>query len=330
VEPRLGPSRLARDKDSRPAAAPAAIDEVTKMRVLLSILGVGLLAGASAACGTTTASPTPTPTPTPTAVASPTADVKYHVNSGSGALVLRISVGGGFIAPASQLTQVPTLALYGDGRIIIPGPPSQTLPSPLLPNTRVVQVTPAEIQKILTAADAAGLLGPDASFDVLGASDAGTTVFRTVVDGKTHNISAYALGIKTPADNGADPTVVAARAKLSDFAESMADLATFLGRQVTDTAYAPAAMRLYIGSAGPADPSVSPAPQTLAWPLSSDPATVGDTTVVPSVRCVAVTGADLTTFVTAASAANLATVWTAPSGRYTIGVRPVYPDESGC
>jgi hypothetical protein len=64
----------------------------------------------------------------------------------------------------------------------------------VLPNLRQVRVTPAEIQKILAAADQAGLLGPDANFNATDIFDASSTSFTTIVDGKTHTIGAYALG----------------------------------------------------------------------------------------------------------------------------------------
>ena len=300
------------------------------MRVLLSILGIGMLvAGCSTAGTTATRSPTPSPSPSPTPTPSPTPYVKYPLDTAAGSLVLRISSEGGFIAPSADLTRLPEWALFGDGRILVPGPAAQTDPAPLVPNVRQMQVTPAEIQKILAAADAAGLLGPSATYNIVGNPDAGSTLFLATVAGKTHLISANSLGGVPGPGGGGDPTVAAARAKLAAFETRTQDMSTFLGRSVDQAAvYVPTAVRLYISSAAPADPS-NPAPK-LAWPLSTDPASAEPVGLAQGVSCLAVTGTDLTTFLNAAKTATSATVWTAPSGDYSIQVRPLYPNESGC
>lgn len=296
------------------------------MRVLLSILGVGLLAGA---CSTAAATPAQQPTASP----NPTPEVKYHVETGAGSLILRISSEGGFVGPGALLTRLPEWTLYGDGRILVPGIAPLPDPAPLLPVVTEMKVTPAEIQKILAAADDAGILGADADYTVLGNPDAGTTVFRVNVGGRTHIIRANSLGgAQGPGGgpgtgDGSDPAVSAARARLADFEAKTQDMSTFLGRTVDQTAvYAPTSVRLYVSPAS-VDQS-NPAPK-LVWPLSSDPAS-GKTGLAEGVGCLAVTGTDLATFLDAARAATPATIWTAASGDYSVQVRPLYPDESGC
>ena len=307
------------------------------MKRLFPLFGVCLLAAACSAAAVSTPAPSPSPTPRPTAAAS-----GYAVATEPNHLILSIATGGGFIAPSSLLTEIPSFALFGDGTIVVPGPVVQVDPAPLLPNLAVERVTPAEIQKIVAAADAAGLLGPDASYDIVGVADAGTPTFTTVVNGRAHRVSAYALSPSGDADQpgqpgrpGAgglatpDPAISAARAKLSSFWAQMSDLSTFLGRPVSDTAkYVPAGIDVFLTDAGPADPS-QPVAQ-VAWPLAADPSKVGRPTAVDGTVCVALTGADLTGFTAAAGASNGATVWTYGSARYTIGVRPLYPNETGC
>ena len=70
--------------------------------------------------------------------------------------------------------------------------------------------------------------------------------------------------------------------------------------------------------------------QVLPWPLAANPATAGAPTLADGVTCLLLSGADLTTFVNAAKAANALTVWTFASARYSARPRPLYPDESGC
>ena len=221
---------------------------------------------------------------------------------------------------------MPAVALYGDGTLIVPGPVDAVYPGPLLPNLRRAQVTPAEIQKILAAADTAGLLGADTSYANPRVADAGTTVFTTIMAGKTHRVSAYALGVGVPVAGGG----AAAPQQLADFAASMEDLATFLGRPLPeDTAYVPAAVNVFAGMAAAADPTAS-ARQIVTWPLALDPGTAGQPAPADGLRCFSIRGSDLASFLAVAANANAATVWSAASGQYSLVVRPLYPEESGC
>ena len=290
------------------------------MRKISFVLAIGLLTAActsAGASGSPVGSPTVSPAPT------------YDVATGPDQLVLRISSGGGLVPPGYNLTAKPWFALYGDGRIVVQGPVIEIYPSPLLPNLRLMRVTPAEIQKIIAAADQAGLLGPDASYDAAGVYDAGTTTFTTTVAGKTHTIDAYALGIDVPVT---DAAVDAARKKLSAFDDKIGNLSAFLGRTVDDTeAYEATSTRIFTS---PSDPAAAATDglsrQVLAWPLSVDPGTGGEAAQVPGTRCLVVTGPDLAAFLASAKSANALTVWTSGAGRYSVSVRPLYPDETGC
>jgi hypothetical protein len=248
------------------------------------------------------------------------------VETGSDKLILRLSIDGGFVAPGFLLTRMPIVALYGDGRVIVGGPTVEIYPGPLLPNLRQLHVTPAEIQRILAAADADGLLGLDASYMATNIADASTSTFTTIVDGKTHSIGAYALGEGGTID---DAAATAARAKLLDFSNKITDLSKFLGRTLSDAeAYAPTEMRVFVGPVPGADPNF-PNPQVVNWPLTVDPKS-GRATINPGLSCLAVGGADLTAFLKAATGANVLTIWSTPSGRFSVSVRPLYPEESGC
>lgn len=291
------------------------------MRKMPSVLTIPLLvvgcvgAGGGGNPSGSTAPPTP-PSTAPT----------YSVETGADKLLLRLSIDGGFVAPGFLLTRMPIVALYGDGRVIVGGPTVEIYPGPLLPNLRQLHVTPAEIQRILAAADADGLLGPDASYMATNIADAGTSTFTTIVDGKTHSIGAYALSEAGTID---DAAVTAARAKLLDFSRKFTDLSKFLGRTLSDAeAYVPTEMRLFVGPVLGDDPNF-PNPQVVTWPLIVDPES-GQKTTNPGLTCFAISGADLTAFLKAATGANVLTIWSAPSGRFSVSVRPLYPEESGC
>jgi hypothetical protein len=281
------------------------------MRRLVSLLGIGLLATACTGAGATGSIPAR----------------RYNVATGADQLVLRITTGGGLVPIEYTLTHTPWFALYGDGLVVTQGPVDAIYPGPLLPNLRQMRVTPAGIQKILAAADGAGLLGPDARFDATGIFDAGTTTFTTIVDGETHTIGAYALGYDVAI---ADAALAEARSKLSGFEDELGDLPTFLKRVAGDAAaYDAAAMRLFARPATSSEQN-GQTRQALAWPLTADPGTAGEATKTPSTRCLVLTGSDLQTFIAAAKTANALTLWTYGTDRYSVLVRPLYPEETGC
>jgi hypothetical protein len=283
------------------------------MRKLSTLLLPLLLAGCVQGGGSTNPSATQAP--------------YYNVATGQKDLVLRLDSGGGLVPMSYLLTHMPQLSLYGDGRIIVQGPMIEIYPQPLLPNLRIMRITPSEIQTILGAADRAGLLGRDASYSAGGIADAGTTFFTVTVNGVTHRISAYALMEGVEAENAAD---AAARAKLLEFANKIGDLSKLLGREVTDTdAFEPAGMRVFVRPASGDDP-VEPAPNKIAWPLAADPATAGQDSAVPGTRCVVVTGPDLAAFTAAAKQATTITRWIHATVEYSVMVRPLLPDETTC
>lgn len=283
------------------------------MRKLISILGISLLTAACAGAG---ASGSPEATPVP----------HYNVATGSDQLVLRITTGGGLVPTSILLTDTPWFALYGDGRIIVEGPMVEIYPAPLLPNLREMHVTPAEIQKILAAADQAGLLGPDANFNATDIYDASSTMFTTIVDGKTHTIGAYALGYPVVT---VDAALTEARKKLSGFSDKAGDLAAFLGREVSDIGpFDATSMRVFTSPTDLSDSNLKR--QVVAWSLTADPGTAGEAAKVPKTRCLVLTGPDLDTLLTVARTANTQTIWTYGAAQYSVWVRPLYPDETGC
>jgi hypothetical protein len=283
------------------------------MRKLVSLLGIGFLAAGCLSPG---------PSASPVVTAAPT----YNVATGSDQLLLSIETGGGLVPMWFRLTHKPWFALYGDGRIIVPGPTGDS-PLPLVPDLRQMHVAPAEIQKILAAADPAGLLGPDARFYAVDIFDASTTTFITTVDGKTHTLSAYALGYPASA---ADASAEAVRVRLADFERKMEDLSAFLGRTVDDTeAYKPAAMRIFTSPFDSSNPEDANR-HVVAWPLGVDPGTAGEAAVTPNTRCLLVTEPDLDAFLVVAKGADAQSIWTYGAAKYSVYVRPLYSHEKGC
>lgn len=235
----------------------------------------------------------------------------YHVETSGNKLLLTIYAHGGMAASNyAWAPQEAQFSLYGDGRVIQNCAPAQTNPS-LLPCLNEAHVSPDEIQRIVTAADEAGLLA-DAAFDDYLWTDDETTVFRTTVDGSTHKVEAYALDPNYPSTNEG---VKVARQRLIAFRSSMTDLGGFLGRKVETRRYAATSLFVRcddqeaLGSDGP----------LRTWPLSADPDNGG--------KGLTLTGDDMARFVAAARGATVFTVWAAPGGYCRLSAHPLLPDE---
>src|SRR5881396_3098246 len=123
------------------------------MRSVMSRHSVALLAAALLVIGCQ-AGGTPGPTEVP-GIVHPT---------GAADLVLRIETGGGFVAPGFALAQIPGLSVYGDGRVVAPGPQVELYPGPALPSIVTFRISEEGLQKLLENGRAAGLLGADAHY----------------------------------------------------------------------------------------------------------------------------------------------------------------------
>jgi hypothetical protein len=235
----------------------------------------------------------------------------YAVETSGRERLLTIYAYGGMTASDYQWTpQEAQFSLYGDGRVILSCARDESSPS-LLPCLNETHVSPDEIQRIVAAADKAGLL-TDAKFDDYLWTDDETTVFRTTVGGASHRVEAYALDPKYPSTNVG---VKLARLRLLAFQASMTDLGGFLGRSVETRPYAATAFRVRcnrvdaLGSVGP----------LRTWPLSQDPDNGG--------QGLTLTGDDMTGFVAAASGATVFTGWALPSGYCQLSAHPLLPDD---
>jgi hypothetical protein len=242
--------------------------------------------------------------------------------TGAHDLILRIDLGGGFLAPQAQFRQLPVFALYGDGRIIVPGPQIEIYPGPALPNLQVRTVSEAGIQAILSAARKAGLLGPDRHYDNHRIADAPTTTFTVVADGGRHVVTAYALGMEGPGDS-----YPAERSALAAFEGRLSDLQSWLPARSLgpEGPFRTEELRVYVM---PYQPQDLPQPAK-DWPGGSF---VGFLPVVDltGIRCGTVSGSALPAVLSAAGASNELTPWRAGEQRWTLVFRPLLPDESGC
>jgi hypothetical protein len=283
----------------------------------VAVLGTALLV---AACRTgATAGPTESP-----GITHPT---------GEADLVVRIENGGGFLAPAYALRQLPWLSIYGDGSVMVLGPQVEIYPGPALPNVVTFRISQQGLQKVLEEALAAGLLGADAQYQYPGIADAGTTTFTVAAGGKRHVVSAYALSEGGPNDAQLDPDTLRARAALLAFQQRALDLRSWLGSAVVEpeSAYRFAALRIFVAPPQPTDQQIqaSYVDWPLTTPLASFGAPVGNLNMGDA-RCAVVSGDELARLLPAVQSSNELTLWRSGGTEYQLILRPLLPDESGC
>jgi hypothetical protein len=249
--------------------------------------------------------------------------------TGPADLVLRMDVGGGFVAPSYELRRIPTWSLFGDGRIITEGPQIEIYPGPALPSVQVQTITQDGIQAILEAAKAAGLLGPDRTFDQGCVADAPTTTFTMYADGAKHVVSAYALGMVPGSCPGEDTE---ARATLAKFSAKLSDLASWLptGSLGEQGQFEPSEMRVYVQPyAGSPEPGLHQT--SIDWPLSDPLSSFGQADATyGDFRCGVVGGANLAKLLPDAQRANELTPWRSGGTDYSLIFRPLLPDEHTC
>ena len=131
------------------------------------------------------------PAPAPTTDAGETVD--------TGAPLLQISHGGGFVLIGTDFASVPQLTVYPDGQAITHGPQILVFPGPLLPNLITHDLDDAQVEALVAAAQEAGLLDASpAGYGQPPVADAPTTFVTLRVDGTTYRHSAEALGVTDP------------------------------------------------------------------------------------------------------------------------------------
>jgi hypothetical protein len=283
---------------------------MTIMGALRPAVAVAVLLGL-AACGQGAGTATPAPATT-------------VVPAAANGLILRVEYSGGFISPSVLAARLPIVSVYADGRVISEGPVAAIYPGPALPNVLEGQIDRSAVQDLVDRAMAAGV-AETSDLGIPPVADAPSTRFTVVTASDTYVREVYALW-ETPAGEGTASGVnaeqEAARAKLSDLLTALTDAAA--GQSHAYEADAVAAI------ASPwLDPEDGLQQPEVAWP---GPALPGQPTGgPPDVSCVTATGDQAQALLGAARSANSATPWvTADGSRWSVILRPLLPDESGC
>jgi hypothetical protein len=237
-------------------------------------------------------------------------------------LVLRVEQTGGFAGTNQQIGKLPSVSVYGDGRVITPGPQIAIYPGPAMPNLQVQQAPSAIVDALVAKARAAG---GGSAVDLGRPAVADGTTTRITADGRT--IEVYALNEAQPGDAALTEAQRSARSKLVALVQELTELPTAKGMPQARPYEAPTVAVLAKPWVKPADDLPSH-PAATPWPGPALPGPYLQAGV--KVGCVTVTGDQAGKVLAAAGKANQNTPWTSGASTYSVTFRPLLPDESGC
>jgi hypothetical protein len=248
--------------------------------------------------------------------------------TGAEEVVIRVATGGGFVPLEYNYTMIPEFTLYGDGRIIVPGPTTLQFPGPALPNLQTTVVSEDTVQAMLAAAKEAGLFQSGVDYGTPGVTDVGTTTISINADGTTYTSQIYALGF----EDGGNLTMEQqqARAAIQDLQGKLNDPSTLVAADLVWEPFDYQALAVY---SRPIDPTASTAstdiqPNHLPWPLDDLATSGGEVPNSSGLRKVTVSGDDLDTLKPLLDEATQITVWKSGDTDYSLWFRPLLPDEA--
>lgn len=252
------------------------------------------------------------------AITHPTAPAK---------VVVRVTTGGGFVTPETNLRALPSFTLYGDGTVIVPGVIPQLSPGPALYPLLRHKLSERQVQALLKRAQAAGLLSKRVidygNMGSVGVSDGPTTALVVNASGRHVVRQAYALGMGGGSGR-LSAQQLAARQALARFIAG-------LPVKPSGTRYTPHAIAIYVApSTGPAQAGAG----RVTWPLKSNLASAGKPLASGlAYRCITVSGKDVAPLIARLRVANEQSRWVmrGQAGRtYQVVARPLLPDEPAC
>jgi hypothetical protein len=255
--------------------------------------------------------------------------------TGTTELVIAVVVVHGSDTAQQRLLGLPVASVFGDGRLIHPGPKTESNPGPALPALAVTPLDKAGVDALLSAAKDAGLLGADQEERYPLIEDPAITAFVIFAADRRHQTMVEALQEVQADDPRLSPNNLEQREAMKALIALMDDprQSQSLATHITgdDSAYEPTALRIIVAPAG-TNPEPSPLPPAVReWPLSSGLAAFGQTLGdEPNVRCGTVEGDDFATLYPLVRESNQLTLWSSGGVSYALRFRPLLPGESGC
>jgi hypothetical protein len=247
-------------------------------------------------------------------------------------VALRVENVAGFVAPSVRATELPTISVYGDGRVITVGPTPAIYPGPALPNLQLRHIAATAVSHLVDLAVTAGV-GRARDLGQPPIADAAVTRFTVHTGDGTGGVlttSAYALDVSTGDNDGLTSAQLLARKALRDLSDGLADLPKTLGTSGIDQPqrYVPTRLAAVAEDwRNPGSPGL-PAQPELVWPGPNLPGPALPSN--SSLGCVTADGDEAGRVLAAAAGANAITPWTTGGKRWTVAIRPLLPDESSC
>ena len=242
-----------------------------------------------------------------------------------GTLAIRVEYTGGFVPATVISSRLPLVSIYGDGRVITEGAVPAIFPGPALPNVQQRRVAPESVALLVRKALDAGV-GTATDLGRPSVTDMPDTRFTVTTADGVERLVVYALDMT---EDGANAVLTgaqrAARQKLRDLLTELQELPMAIG---PSEAYPVAALAVIATPYQEQPPQELPArPAEVAWP---GPALPGERVGQLDVGCVTVTGDAAKAVLASAGNANAATPWTSGGKAWSLRMRPLLPDESGC
>jgi hypothetical protein len=248
---------------------------------------------------------------------------------GADTVALRIDYTGGFVPPAFNLTRLPAVSVYADGRVITPGPQIMIYPPPALPNLQVQHISTGDVQKLVERAVAAGVGKTGVDYGTPNITDLPNTRFTVTTPDGVQRTEVYALMESMESASGLTPAQRDARQKLLDLMKAVTDLSGTLGANAVGASepYQPTKVAGIASAWAPPGDGTSAGPE-IAWPGPALPgAPLGEGL---GLGCVVAEQQEAGAVLAAAAKASTITPWTSGGKSWTVGIRPLLPDETGC
>jgi len=193
--PRHRADREPERSDRRPGA-------MSRLPAIALLMTSAILLGA---CATGAALPASTAIPSPSASSSVVPSPAIGHAAGAGDVILRMSTGGGLLAPGALLSEIPEFSLYGDGTVVYRDPATayeaSSRPDGISLRTpfQTARLPESQLQELLAFAIGPGGLGTaQDTYPAVGIADAPSTTFTIRTDALTKEILVGALGMGEP------------------------------------------------------------------------------------------------------------------------------------
>ncbi len=254
------------------------------------------------------------------------ADVIAHPHGD--AVVFEVTTVGGEPPRDRFFTDVPSLTVYGSGRLIAAAPQPALFPPPTLPTLVERRLSEEGVQQLLRAGEAMGLLGDDVDYGRPTVGDGVTTVVTVHAAGRIRTYEVPGLG-GSAGEAGLTAQQERVRRRLRDFLAALATaVTTVVGPEEVSAAkpFKPEAFAIrteVVAQESSAVASSELSPQVVPWPLDDvDPGTASD--------CQVVRGSPAERLAEAVGGTTMLTRFRRDELSYSLEVRPLLPSEEGC